>query len=107
MHQYRNSYQEIEHLQPFSAVTKYSVMVETVEQLPHLVRQAFREATSGATGPVHLDLQGISGDVITDGEADLELVIEESFIERPAFHRASETQRILCASEALWQAGAL
>ena len=72
MHRYRNSYQEIEHTQPFSAVTKYSAMVETVEQLPHLVRQAFREATSGAPAPVHLDLQGHAGDPIGDGEADLD-----------------------------------
>lgn len=71
MHMYRNSYQEIDHIQPFSAVTKYSAMVDDVQQLPYLLRQAFREATSGATAPVHLDLQGNSGDAIADAEADL------------------------------------
>ena len=30
-HQYRNSYQEIDHMQPFSAVTKYSVVVDSAE----------------------------------------------------------------------------
>ena len=60
-HQYRNSYQEIEHSRPFSSTTKYSVTVDTVEQLPHLLRQAFREATSGAPGPVHLGLYGHPG----------------------------------------------
>lgn len=100
-HQYRNSYQEIDHMQPFSAVTKYSVVVDSVEQLPHLVRQAFREATSGATAPVHLDFQGISGDVVTDGEADLEVIIEESFIHRPAFRPEPEPERVREAAQVL------
>ena len=62
----RHSYQEIDHVQPFSAVTKYSAMVDSVEQLPILLRQAFREATSGAPGPVHLDLQSANGSAIID-----------------------------------------
>lgn len=94
MHQYRNSYQEIEHLQPFSAVTKYSVVVDSVEQLPHLLRQAFRDATSGAPAPVHLELQGITGDMIAEGEADLEVIIEDSFIRRPPFRPEPEPQRV-------------
>jgi acetolactate synthase-1/2/3 large subunit len=55
-----------------------------VEQLPYLLRQAFREATSGAPGPVHLDLQGYEGEVIDLGEADLEVVIEEPFTHYPS-----------------------
>src|ERR1700751_3998102 len=58
MQQYRHHYQEIDHVQPFAAVTKYNVLVDRAEQLPLLLRQAFREATSGAPGPVHLDFQG-------------------------------------------------
>ena len=81
-HQYRNSYQEIEHFKPFASTTKYSVAVDTVEQLPHLLRQAFREATSGAPGPVHMDFMGIQGEVIENGEADLDVIIEEDFMKR-------------------------
>ena len=77
MAQHRNAYQEIDHLRPFSAVTKYSVPVDSAEQLPFLLRQAFREATSGAPGPAHLDLEGTSGNVVAEGEADLEVIIEE------------------------------
>ncbi|MCH7494379.1 protein-methionine-sulfoxide reductase catalytic subunit MsrP, partial [bacterium] len=47
---------------------KYNVVVDNVQQLPHLLRQAFREATSGAPGPVHMGFQGISGEVVVDGE---------------------------------------
>ena len=101
MHRYRNSYQEIEHNQPFSAVTKYSAMVETVEQLPHLLRQAFREATSGAPAPVHLDLQGHAGDPIADGQADLEIIIEEGFTQLPAFRPEPEPDRVRQAAQVL------
>jgi acetolactate synthase-1/2/3 large subunit len=101
MHQYRNSYQEIDHLGPFSAVTKYSVVADRVEQLPHLLRQAFRDATSGAPAPVHLGLLGISGDLIADGEADLELIIEDSFIQRPTFRPEPEPQKVLEAAQVL------
>ena len=41
--QYRNSYQEIDHFQPFAAVTKSSALVDSAEHLPRLLRQAFRD----------------------------------------------------------------
>ena len=101
MHQHRNAYQEVEHMQPFSAVTKYSVVVDSVEQLPHLLRQAFREATSGATAPVHLDFQGIAGDLISEGEADLDVIIEELFSRRPAFRPEPEPEKVRQAAQVL------
>ena len=79
MQQQRNSYQEIDHVQPFSAVTKYNINVDSAAQLPYSLRQAFREATSGAPGPVHLGFQGTSGNVVVDGEADLDVVVEQPF----------------------------
>jgi acetolactate synthase-1/2/3 large subunit len=53
--QYRNSYQEVEHGTLFSPVTKFHAQMEVVEQMPHLIRQAFREATTATPRPVHLD----------------------------------------------------
>ena len=103
-HQYRNSYQEIEHVLPFNAVTKYNVVVDNVTQLPHLLRQAFREATSGAPGPVHLDLQGIQGEVVVEAEADLEVIVEEPFTHRPPFRPEPEPERVREAARVLSQA---
>ena len=60
-HQYRNSYQEIEHSVPSPSVTKYSVVVDSVDQLPPLLRQAFREATSGGHGSGTSGLPGHPG----------------------------------------------
>ena len=103
-HQYRNSYQEIEHSRPFASVTKYSAVVDSVDQLPHLLRQAFREATSGATAPVHLDFQGIQGDEIVDAQSDLSVVVENTFAQRPAFRPEPEAERVREAAQLLSQA---
>ena len=99
--QHRNSYQEVDHLRPFSAVTKYSVPVDTAEQLPFLLRQALREATSGAPGPVHLDLEGTSGNIVMEGEADLEVIIEENFTRVPAYRPEPEPEMVRAAAQAL------
>ena len=53
INQQRHAYQEVDHVNPFSAVTKYSAFVATPEQLPVYLRQAFRSATSGTPGPAH------------------------------------------------------
>ena len=104
MHRHRNSYQEVEHSKPFASVTKYSAEVETAEQLPHLLRQAFREVTTGQTLPAHLDFSGISGDVITDGMLDTDVIVEEPFTQRPAFRPAPEPERVREAARILSQA---
>ena len=104
LEQHKNAYQEIEHTKPFASVTKFSGSVERVEQLPQLLRQAFREATSGAPRPVHLDLQGMAGNVIMQSEADLELVVEDTFTRRPAFRPEASPDTVRLAAQALSRA---
>jgi acetolactate synthase-1/2/3 large subunit len=101
LQQNRNAYQELEHSKPFASVTKFSAVVDTVNDLPGLLRQAFREATTGAPAPVHLDFQGISGNVVEDGEADLEVILEEAFTRRPAFRPEPEPERVREAAQVL------
>ena len=102
--QYRNAYQEIEHSKPFASVTKFSAVVDNAEQLPHLLRQAFREATTGATAPVHLDVQGMTGDFATEAEADLEVMFESTFAQRPAFRPEADLESVRAAALALTSA---
>jgi len=101
MEQHKNAYQEIEHSKPFASVTKFSGSVERVEQLPYLLRQAFREATSGASKPVHLDLQGMAGNVIMQSEADLEFVLEDTFTRRPAFRPEASPDTVRQAAQVM------
>ena len=102
--QNRNYYQEIDHVQPFNAVTKFNALVDGPEQLPSLLRQAFREATSGAPGPAHLDLQGSTGAAIIDAEADLDVIVETPFTHVPPFRGEPETEMVREAVRALSEA---
>jgi acetolactate synthase-1/2/3 large subunit len=99
--QHRNAYQEVGHAPLFAPVTKYNVEVVTPAQLPYLLRQAFREATSGAPGPVHLDLPGHSGRPLEAAEERLPVVIEESFTRYPAFRPEPEDAAVERAARAI------
>ena len=105
MAQYRHAYQEVLHGPMFDAVTKYNVNVDTLAQLPHLLRQAFREAMTGTPGPVHLDLLGYQGQAIEEAEMDLEVLVEEPFARIPPYRptpdatQVAEAARLLAAAE--------
>ena len=101
---YRNAYQEVDHTNPFSAVTKYNVLVSALEQLPLFLRQAFREAVSGTPGPVHLDLENIFGHVVTEAEAELEVVVEKPFTGIPPFRPEPEDEKVREALAAIARA---
>jgi len=94
MGRYRNAYQEIVHAPLFEPVTKYNVEVETVEQLPHLLRQAFREATTGAPAPVHLDLMEYIADSVERQEAEMEVWVEKPYTALPPHRTEPEPQAI-------------
>ena len=99
--QYRNSYQEILHNSMFAAVTKYNVEVDSIEQLPHLLLQAFREATTGTPAPVHIDFLGYEGDLIDLDELEVDLVVEERYSRCPAYRTVPEKNDILRAEQLL------
>jgi acetolactate synthase-1/2/3 large subunit len=86
---YRNAYQEVEDHAQFDAVTKFNAKVERVDRIPDLLRQAFRAATSGAPGPVHLELQGPHGHVAYQS-ADMEPLVEQRFGQVPPFRPVAD-----------------
>jgi len=98
---YRNAYQEILHQPMFDQVTKYNVYVDAPEQLPYLLRQAFREATSGSPGPVHLDVLGHVGQTTDRFEIDSEVIIEESCMHYPAYRPEPEIEKVQKVVQAL------
>jgi acetolactate synthase I/II/III large subunit len=97
---YRHVYQEIEDLPMFNSVTKFNAQVDKVERLPDLLRQAFRAATSGAPGPVHLEMRGSHGHVVEE-EGELELIVEAPFLLYPAFRPEPEAERVREAARVL------
>ncbi|MEM7538548.1 MAG: thiamine pyrophosphate-binding protein [Chloroflexota bacterium] len=102
--QQRHAYQEVDHVGPFKAVTKYSAFVANTEQLPFYLRQAFRVATTGTPGPAHLDFEGLAGQFVVDKEADIEVVIEEQFKQLPPFRPVAEPSAVSQAIQMLTQA---
>ena len=104
INQQRHAYQEVDHVNPFSAVTKYSAFVSNPEQLPIYLRQAIRSATSGTPGPVHLDLEGLDGGMVVNCEAEMEVIIEEMFDQLPPFRPEAELEKVTAALRLLTQA---
>ncbi|MFH1028963.1 MAG: thiamine pyrophosphate-binding protein, partial [Pseudomonadota bacterium] len=100
---YRHTYQEVEDFSQFDPVTKFSASVESVTRLPDLLRQAFREATTGTPGPVHLQMQNRGGHV-TEQEADLDLLVEEQYACVPPFRPEPDMQAVRKALDVLAKA---
>ena len=100
---YKHAYQEVDDVTQFDAVTKFNAVVDQIGRLPDLTRQAFRVATSGAPGPVHLRIQGHLGQM-TELEADLDPMVEKTYARAPAFRPEPEMQRVKDALAALAQA---
>jgi acetolactate synthase-1/2/3 large subunit len=100
---YRHAYQNAEDFSAWQGVTKANFSVDTVERLPDLLRQAFRVATTGSPGPVHLELRGNAGQML-EREADFDLVFEERFKRYPAFRPEPDAAGISAAAELLAEA---
>lgn len=59
----RGVYQEADDLPAFTPYTKFNAAVEDVSRFPDVVEQAYRIATSGCPGPVHIQFQGQEGEI--------------------------------------------
>ncbi len=81
---FRKVYQELDDVPSFEPVTKWNATVDAVERFPDMVRQAFRVATSGAPGPVHLQFRGNEGQLDQE-EADIAPLVEPQFAHVPPF----------------------
>jgi acetolactate synthase-1/2/3 large subunit len=81
---FRQVYQEIDDVPAFEPVTKFNATIDDVARFPDMVRQAFRVATSGTPGPVHLQFRGNEGQIDAE-EAEMEPLCEPQFSRVPAF----------------------
>ena len=90
---FRKLYQEVNDLPAFEPVTKLNATVDSVERIPDMIRQAFRVATSGAPGPVHLQFRGNEGQLDTE-EADMESFFEPQFAQVPPFRPEPESHLV-------------
>jgi acetolactate synthase-1/2/3 large subunit len=68
-----------------------------------MIRQAFRTATSGAPGPVHLQFRGNEGQVDLE-EAEMEALVEAQFAKAPPFRPEPEAAHVKAALDILQKA---
>jgi acetolactate synthase-1/2/3 large subunit len=99
--QYRNAYQEVDHQPLYQAVTKFHAKIDALEQMQQLMRQAFREATTGTPRPVHLDMAGFTGDAITPLEGEFDVVPDDAHTRYPGFRPAPDATAVQRAVAAI------
>jgi acetolactate synthase I/II/III large subunit len=100
---FRKVYQEIDDVPAFEPVTKMNVTIDDVSRIPDMLRQAFRTATTGAPGPVHLQFRGNEGQLDLE-EAEMDAGVEAQFARVPAFRPEPEAAHVKAALELLQKA---
>jgi acetolactate synthase-1/2/3 large subunit len=91
---HKGAYQENDDYPVFEKLTKANFQVDEVGRLPDLLRQAFREATSGNPGPVNLQLAGNHGQ-LEDHELNVsEVIVEKQFTQVPAFRPSPDADSV-------------
>jgi acetolactate synthase I/II/III large subunit len=100
---FRKVYQEVDDVPAFEPVTKFNATIDEVARIPDMVRQAFRVATSGAPGPVHLQFRGNEGQVDLE-EAEMEALVEAQFARVPPFRPEPEAAHVKAALDLLQNA---
>src|SRR3954453_4099339 len=104
----RGVYQEVEDFPVYAPLTKSNVQLDDVRRLPDLLRQAFREAVSGAPGPVHVELQGLAGSVLDEplevDDIGRAVLAESRFAHVPPFRPAPEPDDVRRAAQLIERA---
>jgi acetolactate synthase-1/2/3 large subunit len=100
---FRKVYQEVDDVPAFEPVTKLNATIDDVSRIPDMLRQAFRVATSGMPGPVHLQFRGNEGQIDLE-QADMEPLVEPLFAKVPPFRPEPDATSVLAALKALQDA---
>jgi len=93
---FRKVYQEIDDIPAFEPVTKFNATIDDVTRAPDMLRQAFRVATTGAPGPVHLQFRGNEGQLDAE-EGEMEALVETQFSHVPPFRPQPEAEHVEAA----------
>ncbi len=96
----RGVYQEVDDLPAFENVTRFNASVDRVEQIPDLIRQAFRSAVSGCPGPAHVQFAGNEGQIDLE-EGDLDPRVESGFASVPPERPLPNAEDVAAALELL------
>ena len=93
---FKRVYQEVDDVPAFEQVTKFNATVDDVTRFPDMIRQAFRSATTGCPGPVHLQFQGNEGQIDAES-AVMDPIVEPRFAGVPPFRPRPDDADVLAA----------
>lgn len=85
----------------FSGITKETYTITNPDQIPHTIRRAFRVATTGKPGPVHIRLPY---DMLQGETVDPDLYAQKDFTKYPGHRPVAETAKIIEALKLLGEA---
>ena len=97
----RNMLTGIDQTALYRGVTKESITVTDASEIPHIMRRAFRLATTGRPGPVHIRLPM---DVLGGEIEDPQLYVQKDFIRYPGHRPVAQEDKVLEASKLLGSA---
>lgn len=100
----RFQYQEMNDDPVWIPYTKHRTSVSRLDQVAPVFRQAFRVATSGRPGAVHVQIEGHWGEVVEKQEGEVDASVEERFAQAPAFRPSPEPADVARAAELLTSA---
>ena len=100
---FRKVYQEIDDVPAFEPVTKFNATIDDITRAPDMLRQAFRVATTGAPGPVHLQFRGNEGQLDAE-EGEMEALVEKQFAQVPPFRPLPQPEHVAAALALLQKA---
>ncbi|MCK9913481.1 thiamine pyrophosphate-binding protein [Microbacteriaceae bacterium K1510] len=100
---FRKVYQEIDDVPAFEPVTKFNATIDDITRAPDMLRQAFRVATTGAPGPVHLQFRGNEGQLDAE-EGEMEALVEKQFAQVPPFRPQPQPEHVQAALALLQRA---
>lgn len=96
----KHVYQQIDDAALFVPVTKTQAHVSELGQLPDVMRQAFRDATSGTPGPSYVEIAGHFADVEYE-TGELSVEVEPRFNGGTPFRPVAEPEAIDAALDSL------
>jgi acetolactate synthase-1/2/3 large subunit len=85
----------------FKGITKESITITNPDQIPHTIRRAFRVATTGKPGPIHIRLPY---DVLQGETKNPRLYAQKDFTRYPGHRPVAETRKIIDALKLLGDA---
>ena len=100
---FKKVYQEIDDMPAFEPVTKFNATIDDVNRFSDMMEQAFRVATSGSPGPVHLQFRGNEAQIDLE-EIEEEVTINEINIQIPPHRPICDDSVLKKALEAIQKA---